>query len=495
VASKKDRTALEAEDRIDPALPLIDHDARLRAETSATLVLVPVLKTRDASAADADDGRPLSHQHAPEDRLSEAMGLARAIDLDVKAGYLVNVPRPRPGTLMGSGKVEELKALVLADKIELVIVDHPLAPIQQRNLEKAWNAKVLDRTGLILEIFGRRARTREGRLQVELAHLDYQRSRLVRTWTHLERQRGGFGFLGGPGESQLEADRRMIRDRIAAIRLELEDVRRTRDLHRGGRARVPYPVVALVGYTNAGKSTLFNRLTGADVIARDQLFATLDPTMREVRLPVSGTAKEQGATQGGTSGGRRIILSDTVGFISQLPTMLVAAFRATLEEVIEADVILHVRDISHAESLAQRADVEGVLRELGVDPEEEDSRLLEVWNKIDCLDAAQRDEVANAARRQSAQPVLVSAVSGEGINDLLALLAERLGRNDETFELAVPAQEGRLLAWLHENSEIVERTTDDEGASHCRFRIDPARKGRLEAAVHRAGLTLSKSVN
>ncbi len=489
MASKKDRTALAAEDHVDPAMPAIDHDARLRAETSATLVLVPVLKQRDPSAAEVDDGRPASHQHAPEDRLAEAMGLARAIDLDVKGGYLVTVSRPRPATLMGSGKVEEIKALVLADKIELVIVDHPLAPIQQRNLEKAWNAKVLDRTGLILEIFGRRARTREGRLQVELAHLDYQRSRLVRTWTHLERQRGGFGFLGGPGESQLEADRRMIRDRIAAIRLELEDVRRTRDLHRGGRARVPYPVVALVGYTNAGKSTLFNRLTGADVVARDQLFATLDPTMREVRLPASGVAKDQGST----GNGRRIILSDTVGFISQLPTMLVAAFRATLEEVIEADVILHVRDISHDESLAQRADVETVLRELGIATQDEDSRLLEVWNKIDCLGAAQRDEVANAARRQLHTPVLVSAVTGEGIDGLLALLAERLGRKDETFELVVPAQEGRLLAWLHENTEIVERTTNDDGASHCRFRIDPARKGRLDAAVHRAGLALTKA--
>jgi GTPase len=464
VASSRHRQGGEDEAEVQSSpVQQIDHDARLSAQTSATLVLVPILSRRGGGQPASDSHRP-PIQHEPQSRLVEAIGLARAIDLDVKSGHLVTVAQPRPATLLGSGKVEDIKAIVVAEGIELVIVDHPLGPIQQRNLEKAWNAKVLDRTGLILEIFGRRARTREGRLQVELAHLDYQRSRLVRSWTHLERQRGGFGFLGGPGESQLEADRRMIRDRISAIKVELEDVRRTRDLHRGGRARVPYPVVALVGYTNAGKSTLFNKLTGADVVARDQLFATLDPTMREVRLPTRGSG-EAGTT--GAAGSRRIILSDTVGFISQLPTMLVAAFRATLEEVIEADVILHVRDISHEESGAQRADVEGVLRDLGIDPSDADQRLIEVWNKVDCLDENQRIEVTNAAARQESLPVLVSAVTGEGLDALLGLLAERLGQRDVEYTLVIPAAEGRLLGWLHENTEVIERHSDENGASHC----------------------------
>ncbi len=315
-------------------------------------MLVPDLKRPPRSGAEQQSGpartAPL---HSPQDRLQEATGLAEAIDLNVVDSMLVPVANPRPATLFGTGKVDELKALIAAHDIALVIIDHPVSPIQQRNLERAWNAKVLDRTGLILEIFGRRARTKEGRLQVELAHLSYQKSRLVRTWTHLERQRGGYGFLGGPGEAQIELDRRMIDERIIAIRKDLEVVVRTRELHRQGRRRVPYPVVAIVGYTNAGKSTLFNRITGAGVFAKHQLFATLDPTMREVRL----------------KSGRRIILSDTVGFISDLPTMLVAAFRATLEEVIEADLILHVRDISHPETDSQARDVEAVLADLGID--------------------------------------------------------------------------------------------------------------------------------
>ena len=322
-------------------------------------MLVPDLKRPTRSGAEQQSGpsrtAPL---HSPQDRLQEATGLAEAIDLDVVDSMLVPVANPRPATLFGTGKVEALKALIAAHNIELVIIDHPVSPIQQRNLERAWNAKVLDRTGLILEIFGRRARTKEGRLQVELAHLSYQKSRLVRTWTHLERQRGGYGFLGGPGEAQIELDRRMIDERIIAIRKDLEVVVRTRELHRKGRRRVPYPVVAIVGYTNAGKSTLFNRITGAQVFAKHQLFATLDPTMREVRL----------------KSGRRIILSDTVGFISDLPTMLVAAFRATLEEVIEADLILHVRDISHAETDSQGRDVEAVLTDLGIDTLAADGR-------------------------------------------------------------------------------------------------------------------------
>ena len=312
-----------------------------------TLVLVPVL-TRARGSASSE--RPQS-MHSPEDRLAEAAGLAEAIDLDIRGARLISVPQPNPATLFGSGKVEEIAALVQEHEAGLVIVDHAITPGQQRNLEIAWKAKVLDRTGLILEIFGRRAQTREGRLQVELAHLSYQKGRLVRAWTHLERQRGGRGFLGGPGEAQIELDRRMLDERIIAIKRELENVVRTRDLHRKGRRKVPYPVVAIVGYTNAGKSTLLNRVAGAGVLAMDQVFATLDPTMREVRLP----------------SGRRIILSDTVGFISDLPTQLVAAFRATLEEVIEADLILHVRDIAHPETEAQAADVAQVLGDLGVD--------------------------------------------------------------------------------------------------------------------------------
>ncbi|HEX5958405.1 MAG TPA: GTPase HflX, partial [Hyphomicrobiaceae bacterium] len=306
--------------------------------------------------------------HSPEDRLAEAAGLARAIQLDVVAEEIVPLPQPRPGTLFGTGKVDELAALLKEREVALSIVDHALSPVQQRNLEKAWACKVLDRTGLILEIFGQRARTREGRLQVELAHLTYQKSRLVRTWTHLERQRGGFGFLGGPGEAQIETDRRLIDERIAAIRKELAVVVKTRGLHRTGRSRVPIPVVALVGYTNAGKSTLFNRVTGAVVSAKDQVFETLDPTMREMKLP----------------SGRKTILSDTVGFISDLPHELVEAFRATLEEVRQADLILHVRDIAGEDSDAQAADVEAVLDQIGCG-KESSRALIEVWNKIDLV--------------------------------------------------------------------------------------------------------------
>jgi GTP-binding protein HflX len=361
------------------------------------VVLAPALK----------GPRGVGRTSDPQARLDEAVGLARAIGLLVGQSQVVPVSRPRPDTLLSGGKVEEVREQVSQTGAQVVIVDHPLSPVQQRNLERAWNAKVLDRTGLILEIFGERAQTKEGRLQVELAHLSYQKSRLVRSWTHLERQRGGRGFMGGPGERQIEADRRQIQGRIDVIRRKLADVRRTRGLHREGRKRSANPVVALVGYTNAGKSTLFNRLTGETVAAKDQLFATLDPTMRAVRLP----------------NGQGAILSDTVGFIADLPTTLVAAFRATLEEVTEADLILHVRDIAAEQTETQKQDVEAVLEELGVDPSPGAGRVIEVWNKADLLSPEDRAAVSNHAQRREVAPVLISATTGEGISDLLERLA------------------------------------------------------------------------
>jgi len=401
------------------------------------------------------------------------VGLANAISLDVVAADIVPLHSPRPSTLFGSGKVAEIAALVAEHGAGLAIVDHPLSPVQQRNLEKAWACKVLDRTGLILEIFGQRALTREGRLQVELAHLTYQKSRLVRSWTHLERQRGGFGFMGGPGEAQIETDRRLIDERVAAIRKELVGVVKTRGLHREGRKRVPYPIVAIVGYTNAGKSTLFNRLTGASVSAKDQVFQTLDPTMRELKLP----------------GGRRIILSDTVGFISDLPTTLVAAFRATLEEVVEADLILHVRDISHSETEAQRRDVETVLAGLGISPPEGDERVIEVWNKADRLSASERVEIEHARSRLDHQTVLVSAVSGEGLEPLLQRIDMQLGTKDEILSLEIPAHSGRLLSWLHANADVLGEEVADTGAVTARVRIGSANRGKLEGQLKRMGLS------
>lgn len=361
------------------------------------LVLVPELPGSHR------DSRP------PEGRVEEAVGLAAAIDLDVVEGMHFRITRPTPATLMGSGKVEELGQWITAHSIVLVIIDVPLSPIQQRNLERAWKCKVIDRTALILEIFGERAQTREGQLQVELAALNYQKSRLVRSWTHLERQRGGFGFLGGPGESQLEIDKRLIRGRIATIKHDLEKVVKTRNLHRSRRKKTRQPVVALVGYTNAGKSTLFNRLTGAGVYAENKLFATLDPTLRAVRM----------------EGGMTFILSDTVGFISNLPTELVAAFRATLEEVTEADLILHVRDITHAETEAQRDDVLAVLESLGME-ETMSERGIEVLNKADLLNRDEREHLQNEIIRQQQPAVLISASQGEGIRDLLRAIKDRL---------------------------------------------------------------------
>lgn len=410
--------------------------------------------------------------HSPADRLSEAVGLAEAINLDVVEALTIPLARYRPSTLLGKGKVEELAERIQSDEITLVIIDHPLTPVQQRNLEKALNAKVLDRTGLILEIFGARARTREGVLQVELAHLEYQRSRLVRSWTHLERQRGGAGFLGGPGESQLELDRRILQARIDKIREELEVVVRMRELHRAGRRRVPYPVVALVGYTNAGKSSLFNRLSGAGVLAEDQVFATLDPTMREIRLPSR----------------RRVIISDTVGFISDLPTMLVAAFRATLEEVTSADLILHVRDISHPETNAQCADVERILHDLGMETGPDAKNLLEIWNKVDLLDAEATDRVRHDARRSQRETILVSALTGEGIVGLLHAVDSHLGTGEQNVRISLPPQAGAMLHWLYENTDVLDRRSDEMGNQILSLRLSPANRERLIARLATAGL-------
>lgn len=396
----------------------------------------------------------------PDARLAEAIGLAQAIDLQVITAEIVPVSKLRSATLIGLGAVERLAEVVSELQIDLVVVDGHLSPAQQRNLEKAWSTKVIDRTGLILEIFGARARTREGRLQVELAALSYQRSRLVRSWTHLERQKGGFGFMGGPGETQIEADRRLISDRIVRLKKELEEVKRTRDLHRKARRRIPYPIVALVGYTNAGKSTLFNALTRADVLAKDQLFATLDPTMRALTMP----------------SGRTIILSDTVGFVSDLPHELVAAFRATLEEVLEADIIVHVRDVAHPDTVAQRGDVENVLRELGV-AETVDRGMVEALNKIDLLSPEEREEIRNQAQRD---PKLrpVSAVSGEGRAELLAYLDRVLSAERQLIEVDVPLTDGAAIAWLYSHGEVVQRQ-DDELSAHLSVRLDVADVARF----------------
>ncbi|HEY5299476.1 MAG TPA: GTPase HflX [Acetobacteraceae bacterium] len=402
-----------------------------------------------------------THARAAEARLAEAVGLAASIGLVVVHSDIVPLRARRPATLLGEGQIATQKAALAAADVTVAIIDAALSPVQQRNLERAWDCKVIDRTGLILDIFGERAATKEGALQVELAHLDYQRSRLVRSWTHLERQRGGFGFLGGPGETQIEADRRLIVERMVRLRKELEQVRRTRGLHRSARQRVPFPVVALVGYTNAGKSTLFNALTGAEVAARNQLFATLDPTMRGLRLP----------------SGRRAILSDTVGFISELPHELVEAFRATLEEVAEADVILHVRDAAHPDTEAQHADVVAVLESMehdGTLDADWPKRTILVLNKADLLGG-----VAQVDARTGA--IAVSAITGEGLPALLGAIDARIAAGMETAAYDIAPQDGARLAWLYEHGEVLDRH-DEEAAIRVTVRLLATDRARFERA-------------
>lgn len=427
------------------------------------LVLVPVLKQARSSASASLDPAATVPRRSDEARLEEAIGLARAIDLTIARGIIVTVSQPKPATLIGTGKIEEIKNLLDEHDCGLVIIDHPLTPVQQRNLEKEWQAKVIDRTGLILEIFGRRASTKEGTLQVDLAHLNYQKGRLVRSWTHLERQRGGAGFMGGPGETQIEADRRQLQERILKLERELEQVVRTRQLHRAKRRKVPHPIVALVGYTNAGKSTLFNRITGAGVLAENMLFATLDPTLRRMKLPH----------------GRTVILSDTVGFISNLPTHLVAAFRATLEEVLEADLILHVRDMADPDNAAQSSDVLRILDDLGIDEKERSERIIEVWNKIDRLEPEAHEAIAEKALARE-NVMAVSAISGEGIDRLMDEISDRLAGVVMETTVVLPPEKLSLVSWIYENAMVEAREDREDGSVAFDLRLSEQQAGALE---------------
>ncbi len=450
--SENNKTSGHRKDKLKGPRASFDHTV----EPTRAIVIAPDIVRNSVAGSTFSSG---SIERTAQERLAEAEGLALAIDLVIAHSAIVAVNKPRPSTLLGSGKVEELASIVKAENAELVVVDHALTPVQQRNLEKELHAKVLDRTGLILEIFGRRARTKEGVLQVELAHLNYQRGRLVRSWTHLERQRGGAGFLGGPGETQIEADRRILRDKIKSLESELETVRRTRTLHRSKRKKIPLPVVAFVGYTNAGKSTLFNRLTGAAVHAEDMLFATLDPTLRRVQLP----------------GGTWIILSDTVGFISDLPTHLVAAFRATLEEVQEANLVLHVHDASDQACVAQAEDVRSVLNDLDIDPEDK-GHVIEVWNKIDNLNsedlkALEKRLVPGKGVEQN--QVAVSALTGKGLDQLLALIERKIAGSLVSKTLHIAPEHFSDVAWLYENAIVRQRESADDGSLIIRADLTP----------------------
>lgn len=404
------------------------------------------------------------YHRAIEDLIEEAEGLVHAIHMEVTSTRVAKVSKISPAQLLGKGAAEDIGLIIEDEKPAVVVVNYKLSPIQQRNLEKLWNVKVIDRTGLILEIFGERAQTKEGRIQVDLALLEYQKSRLVRSWTHLERQRGGGGFMGGPGETQIELDRRAINDRLAQLKRDLEQVRRTRDLGRKQREKVPFPIVALVGYTNAGKSTLFNRLTGADVFVEDLVFATLDPTLRRLELP----------------NGKIVILSDTVGFIADLPTTLVEAFRATLEQVQFADIILHVRDVSSPDHPWQRQDVINVLSELGIDYDT-DPRIYEVLNKVDAVPHENLEDLKRDVAFSGEKVLPVSAKSGEGIDRLLAKLAEHISQKDVIFTYLIPPQDGKAMAWLHKEGEVVEQGADEEGNSLVKVRLNDDNRGRFEA--------------
>lgn len=446
-----------------------NKDTRFRWKASEAnapvraVVIVPRFSTK-STLLGGPDNSDIQGNDAPiitrsiESRIEEASGLARAIDLEVCEALDVPVRKVRPSTLFGKGKVEELASLMRSYEAGLAIVDHAISPVQQQNLETAWDCKVLDRTALILEIFGERAQTREGRAQVELAHLNYQKGRLVRSWTHLERQRGGLGFVGGPGETQIESDRRMIRERISRLEAQLGKIQRTRSLHRAKRQKVPHPIVALVGYTNAGKSTLFNKVTGADVFAKDQLFATLDPTLRQLDLPQ----------------GTKVIMSDTVGFVSNLPTHLIAAFRATLEEVIEADLIIHVRDISDPDSDAQSNDVYHVMEQLGVDIHNS-GNILEAWNKIDLLGDEQFEAISRLKTGQGVdgEPLLISSVTGAGIDELLQEIEHRISGGQGLVEITLGLEAMGKLGWVYENTRVLERKDNNDGSVSLKLRVSP----------------------